>query len=60
MDMLEFESGPEVQSWIDYRLNEGRHIDAAEYLRDLIRRDMESNLDFGADENAQKEGSSCK
>jgi antitoxin ParD1/3/4 len=37
---------PALQSWVDARLAEGDYADAAEYLRDLVRRDRaESTVD---------------
>ena len=33
---------PELQSWIEARLAEGRYADEADYLRDLVRRDQAS------------------
>lgn len=32
---------PGLQSWVEIRLAEGRYADAAEYVRDLVRRDQE-------------------
>ena len=32
---------PALQSWVDARLAEGRYADAADYLRDLVRRDQD-------------------
>ena len=32
---------PALQSWVDVRLSEGRYTDAAEYVRDLVRRDRD-------------------
>ena len=32
---------PALEQWVDVRLAEGRHADAGDYLRDLIRRDQE-------------------
>lgn len=32
---------PALQAWVDARLAEGRYADAADYLRDLVRRDQE-------------------
>jgi Arc/MetJ-type ribon-helix-helix transcriptional regulator len=55
MDMLNIESGPDLKQWIDHRLDEGRYVDAAEYLRDLIRRDMAVNGDSGIDRITQSE-----
>lgn len=31
---------PDLQRWLDHRIAEGRHVDAAEFVRDLLRRDM--------------------
>lgn len=56
MDVLDIEFAPNLQEWIDHRLGEGRHVDAAEYLRDLVRRDMRMNADCGVDRNTQTEG----
>ncbi|MFA9201481.1 MAG: type II toxin-antitoxin system ParD family antitoxin [Cypionkella sp.] len=33
---------PELQSWIAARVAEGRYIDQADYLRDLVRRDQDN------------------
>ena len=33
---------PALQDWVDARLAEGAYADAAEYLRDLVRRDQEA------------------
>lgn len=32
---------PALQAWVDARLAEGAYADAAEYLRDLVRRDQQ-------------------
>jgi len=32
---------PALQAWVDARLAEGAYADAADYLRDLVRRDQE-------------------
>lgn len=32
---------PDLENWIGLRVAEGRYADAAEYVRDLIRRDQE-------------------
>jgi Arc/MetJ-type ribon-helix-helix transcriptional regulator len=55
MDVLGFEYGQEIEDWINHRLNEGSYVDAEEYLRDLIRRDMSLNSDFGIGRNTQPE-----
>lgn len=31
----------ELEEWIKARVAEGRHVDASDYIRDLIRRDQE-------------------
>lgn len=37
-----------LQTWVEQRMAEGRYADAAEYLRDLIRRDQEAGADDAA------------
>lgn len=32
---------PVLQDWVNGRLSQGRYVDAADYLRDLVRRDQE-------------------
>jgi antitoxin ParD1/3/4 len=39
MSSLTISIPPALQSWVDRRLEAGEFTDAAEYLRDLIRRD---------------------
>jgi Arc/MetJ-type ribon-helix-helix transcriptional regulator len=56
MGMLEIEFVPDLQEWVDHRLNEGLYVDASEYLRDFIRRDMWANTNFEIDPNTQTEG----
>lgn len=41
MNHMRFDFPPDLQRWIDVRLGEGRYADAADYLRDLVRRDQE-------------------
>jgi antitoxin ParD1/3/4 len=36
---------PALQAWVDARIAEGRYADAADYLRDLVRRDSEYAAD---------------
>lgn len=31
---------PALQAWVDFRIAEGRYVDAADYLRELVRRDQ--------------------
>lgn len=33
---------PALKSWIDHRVTEGRYSSASDYMRDLVRRDQES------------------
>lgn len=33
---------PALEQWVDTRLAQGRYADAADYVRDLIRRDQEA------------------
>ncbi|KPL68736.1 hypothetical protein SZ64_11910 [Erythrobacter sp. SG61-1L] len=42
MGELSFDFPPELRRWIDMRLAEGRYADAADYVRDLVRRDQEA------------------
>jgi antitoxin ParD1/3/4 len=34
---------PALQSWVEAQIAAGRYADAADYLRDLVRRDRESS-----------------
>lgn len=34
---------PALEQWVDARLAQGRYVDAADYLRDLVRRDQEAS-----------------
>jgi antitoxin ParD1/3/4 len=36
---------PALQSWMDARLAEGGYVDAADYLRDLVRQDQRAAED---------------
>jgi hypothetical protein len=56
MDTMVIEVTPDLQKMFDIRLAQGRYVDTAEYLRDLIRRDMAAHPDFGVDRNQQTEG----
>ncbi|TPG10393.1 type II toxin-antitoxin system ParD family antitoxin [Sphingomonas oligophenolica] len=44
MTELSVSMPPALQNWVDARLSEGRYADAAEYLRDLIRRDQAEDV----------------
>jgi antitoxin ParD1/3/4 len=41
MDTIEIDMPPELQRWIDQRIADGRFVDAEDYLRHLVRRDLE-------------------
>lgn len=41
MSSLVIAMPPALQQWVDSRLSEGRYADAADYVRDLLRRDQE-------------------
>jgi Arc/MetJ-type ribon-helix-helix transcriptional regulator len=49
LEVLEIEFSPELQERIDHRLNEGLYVDASEYIRELVRRDMCVNTNFEID-----------
>ena len=42
MSELSIQLPPNLQRWVDSRVSAGRYADAAEYLRDLVRRDQEA------------------
>ena len=46
MEVVTVNFPPDLQAWIDQVVAQGRYIDAAEYLRELIRRDLEGLLDW--------------
>jgi antitoxin ParD1/3/4 len=41
MTQLSISMPPALQTWVDARLSEGSYADAADYLRDLVRRDQQ-------------------
>lgn len=45
MAQLNVSIPPALKSWIDHRVAEGRYSSASDYMRDLIRRDQESEPD---------------
>lgn len=45
MTDLNISMPPALQSWVDARIAEGRYADAADYLRDLVRRDREEAVE---------------
>ena len=42
MAQLNISIPPVLKSWIDHRVAEGRYSSASDYMRDLVRRDQES------------------
>lgn len=42
MAQLNISIPPALKSWIDHRVTEGRYSSASDYMRDLVRRDQES------------------
>ena len=50
MTSLTVSMPPALQIWMEMRLAEGRYTDAADYLRDLVRRDQEQS-DYADDED---------
>lgn len=45
MTDMSFTMPPDLKSWIDAQVAQGRYADAGEYLRDLVRRDQETVSD---------------
>ena len=43
MTQLSISMPPALQNWVDARLAEGGYVDAADYLRDLVRRDQDDH-----------------
>lgn len=44
MGEMSFTFPPDLENWIELRVAEGRYADAADYMRDLVRRDQEGFL----------------
>lgn len=42
MSQLNVSIPPQLKSWIEHRVAEGRYSSASDYVRDLVRRDQES------------------
>lgn len=56
--MGEMSFPPELQEWIASRVAEGRYIDEADYLRDLVRRDQDAvDVEWLREKIAQAEAS---
>jgi antitoxin ParD1/3/4 len=45
MAQLNVSLPPALKSWIDHRVAQGRYSSASDYVRDLVRRDQESEHD---------------
>lgn len=45
MAQLNISIPPQLKSWIDHRVAEGRYSSASDYMRDLVRRDQEAEPD---------------
>ncbi len=45
MAQLNISIPPALKSWVDHRVAEGRYSSASDYMRDLVRRDQESEPD---------------
>ena len=45
MAQLNVSIPPALKTWIDMRVSEGRYSSASDYIRDLVRRDQESEPD---------------
>lgn len=45
MTTLNISMPPALQNWVDAQVAQGRYADAADYLRDLVRRDQETASD---------------
>lgn len=45
MAQLNVSIPPALKTWIDHRVAEGRYSSASDYVRDLVRRDQESEAD---------------
>lgn len=42
MTDMSFTMPPDLKSWIDAQVAQGRYADAGDYLRDLVRRDLDA------------------
>lgn len=54
MGEMSFTFPPDLESWIEARVAEGRYADAADYMRDLVRRDQEGLLAPPAEDTAEE------
>ena len=45
MSQLNVSIPPALKSWIDHRVAEGRYSSASDYVRDLVRRDQDTDAD---------------
>jgi hypothetical protein len=60
MDELLIEETPDLQKMFDMRRAEGLYVDAAEYIRDLVRRDMVAHAAPAGGRVLVKGGACCK
>lgn len=54
MGEMSFTFPPDLESWIEARVAEGRYADAADYMRDLVRRDQEGLLAPTTEDTAEE------
>ena len=45
MTQLNVSIPPSLESWVNTRLAQGRYVDAADYVRDLVRRDQDAEYE---------------
>jgi len=45
MAQLNLSIPPALKNWVDTRVAEGRYSSASDYVRDLVRRDLETAVD---------------
>lgn len=53
MGEMSFDFPPDLRRWIEERVAQGRYADAADYVRDLIRRDQDGVLPDPIEETAE-------
>lgn len=45
MTQLNVSIPPSLENWVNTRLAQGRYVDAADYVRDLVRRDQDGEFE---------------